>query len=313
MDTVQQQFQNGVNDGGQAPATPVPAPAYLGESNCIPPLELSSNISPRSAKPAAVARLIPYSESDPKRTPTSAVHPDAKVECSGVNGSDHSATIGGGRDMCSTPQLTLRGSSSSQIASIPSISNTSSPLHSGHASSTSFQSSQADNSSADGIYETNHRLLDDSSFAASPVSRTSSNVATDEDSSRTTSTTHKQQPSSHLRREGPHYPNQSFAALQSQYHPSPYEPHPLRSRSSHPSQNSIYSSTSSTKSRNLPSMTSGAKTAGNTPAQSPGLFDTSSSSIKYAGDEGQEMQYNTPLLHPSHFQAPKEYVFISSY
>ncbi|MCJ1246022.1 hypothetical protein MMC30_003226 [Trapelia coarctata] len=306
MDAVQQQVQNGTSNGGQTPATPVPAPANLGESSSIPPLELSSSVSPRSAKPAAVARLIPRGESDPDRTPTSAVHPSAKVEGSGVNGSDHSAAIGVGRDICFTPQSTLRGSSLGQIAGTTSISNASSPLHSGHASSTSFQSSQADNSSADGIYETNHRLLDGSSFTASPVSRTSSNVPADEDSSRPNSTSLKQQPSSHLRREGPHYPNQSFAALQSQYYPSPYEPHPLRTRSSHPSQNSFYSSTSSTKSRNVPSMTSGAKTAGNTPAQSPGLFNTSSSSIKYVGDDGQEMQYNTPMLHPSHLQAPKE-------
>ena len=304
MDTVQQLFPNANDDGEQTPATPVPAPANLEESSSIPPLELASNMSPRIAKPAAVARLIPCGESDPERTPTSAVHPAAMVEGCGVNGNYRLAATVDGRD--TWPQRQLRPCSSSQIAGVTSASNSSSPLHSGHASSTSFQSSQADNSSIDGIYETTRKLPDDSYFTASPVSHTSSNVATDEDSSRTTSASHRRQPSSHLRREGPHYPNQSFAALQSQYYPPPYEPHPLRSRSSHPSQNSFYSSTSSTKSRNPPSMTSGAKTAGNTPAQSPGLFNTSSSSIKYVGDEEQEMQYNTPLLHPSHLQAPKE-------
>lgn len=305
MDNVQQKFEIVAEDEGQTPATPVPAPAKLGGSSTIPPLELSSNISPRSAKSSAVSRLLPWGETDPERTPTSAVHPAAKIEGSGFDGNPHSAANGDGRDRCFTPQSTLRGSSSSQIASITSASNTSSPLHSGHASSTSFQSSQADHSSTDGIGESGSRLLEDLSFTASPVSRTSSNLAVDETSSSTSSAAYRQS-SSHLRREGPHYPNQSFAALQSQYYPLPYEPHPLRSRSSHPSQNSFYSSASSTKSRNPSAMTSGAKTAGNTPAQSPGLFSASSSSNRYVGEDGPEVQYITPMLHPTHLQAPKE-------
>ncbi|MCJ1270423.1 hypothetical protein MMC22_010320 [Lobaria immixta] len=110
------------------------------------------------------------------------------------------------------------------------------------------------------------------------------------------------------RRDGPeypNYPNQSFAALQSQHHPLSYQPHPLRTRSSHPSQCSSYSSSTS-RSRDGPTMPPGAKTAGNTPAQSPGLFTPTMSRSQNPGDESEESHYNTPLLHPTHLQAPKE-------
>lgn len=110
------------------------------------------------------------------------------------------------------------------------------------------------------------------------------------------------------RRDGPeypNYPNQSFAALQSQHHPLSYQPHPLRTRSSHPSQGSSYSSSTS-RSRDGPTVPPGAKTAGNTPAQSPGLYTPTMSRSQNPGDESEESHYNTPLLHPTHMQAPKE-------
>lgn len=110
------------------------------------------------------------------------------------------------------------------------------------------------------------------------------------------------------RRDGPEYPNypdQSFAALQSQHYPPPYPPHRLRTRNSHPSQGSSYSSSTS-RSRDGPTMPPGAKTADNTPAQSPGLFTPTASRSKNTGDESEESHYNTPLLHPTHLQAPKE-------
>lgn len=105
--------------------------------------------------------------------------------------------------------------------------------------------------------------------------------------------------------EYPVYPDQSFSALQSQHHPLPYPPHPLRTRSSHPSQGSSYSSSMS-KSRDGTTLPPGAKTAGNTPAQSPGLFTPTISRSHNPGDESEESHYNTPLLHPTHLQAPKE-------
>ena len=107
-------------------------------------------------------------------------------------------------------------------------------------------------------------------------------------------------------RNRPNYPNQSFAALQAQYIPPHYpRPHPLRTRSSHPSQHQSYSADASRRSREFSSMSVGAKTAGNTPAQSPGLFSPTFSQNRSAA-EHEDGQYNTPLLHPSHMQAPKE-------
>ncbi|KAL8787117.1 MAG: hypothetical protein Q9195_007899 [Heterodermia aff. obscurata] len=104
------------------------------------------------------------------------------------------------------------------------------------------------------------------------------------------------------RRDGPDYPiypDQSFAALHSQQHPRPYQPHPLRTRSSHSSQSSSYSSISSRQSRDF-TMPSGAKTMGNTPAQSPGLF-----SPTLARGRTDDVT-RTPTLHPSHLQTPTE-------
>lgn len=125
---------------------------------------------------------------------------------------------------------------------------------------------------------------------------------------RPTSVPNLTHPTGRRRRDGPEYPNypdQSFAALQSQRYPPPYQPHPLRTRSSHPSQGSSYSSSTS-RSRDGTTMPPGAKTAGNTPAQSPGLFTPTISRSKIPGDESEESHYNTPLLHPTHLQAPKE-------
>ena len=107
-------------------------------------------------------------------------------------------------------------------------------------------------------------------------------------------------------RSRPNYPNQSFAALQAQYIPPHYpRPRPLRTRSSHPSQHQSYSADDSRRSREIPIMPGVAKTAGNTPAQSPGLFSPTFSPHSSTG-EHEDGQYNTPLLHPSHMQAPKE-------
>lgn len=110
------------------------------------------------------------------------------------------------------------------------------------------------------------------------------------------------------RRDGPDhltYPEQSLFALQSQPCPPPHQPHRLRTRSSHPSQGLAYASSTS-QSREYSVMPSGARTAGNTPSQSPGLFTPTSSRSRNAADESENSQYNTPLLHPSHLQAPKE-------
>jgi hypothetical protein len=122
----------------------------------------------------------------------------------------------------------------------------------------------------------------------------------------------KSQSGSRGRREGPAYPNypdQSFAALQSQYYSPPYQPHPLRTRSSQSSHNASYSSDSSAMARDFSTMQSGAKTVGNTPAQSPGLFAPSVPRNRPATQDSEDYAVRTPTLHPAqnlHLQAPIE-------
>ena len=106
--------------------------------------------------------------------------------------------------------------------------------------------------------------------------------------------------------EGPVYPNQSFAALQSQYYPPPYQSYSLRARSSHNSpQLSSYSPGSSKQPLDQSGAHTGAKTVGSTPAQSPGLFTTAQHPGSAMG-EFERSHAGTPLLHPAHMQAPKE-------
>ncbi|KAA8644816.1 hypothetical protein EYZ11_009330 [Aspergillus tanneri] len=91
----------------------------------------------------------------------------------------------------------------------------------------------------------------------------------------------------------PVYPDQSYAVLQSQVHPT-YQPPFLRSRSSYPSRTEILT-------RFAPSRPS--RTAGNTPISSPGLFSVRSSTPLGSDDEG---RISSPYLHPTHMQPPKE-------
>ncbi|KAL1886249.1 hypothetical protein Plec18167_000178 [Paecilomyces lecythidis] len=93
----------------------------------------------------------------------------------------------------------------------------------------------------------------------------------------------------------PVYPDQSYAVLQSQVHPTPYPF--LRSRSSYPVHSDI--------SARYPNGR-GARTAGNTPISSPGLFSSRSprSTPPYASDD--ESRLGSPYLHPTHLQPPKE-------
>lgn len=115
------------------------------------------------------------------------------------------------------------------------------------------------------------------------------------------------------RREGPDYPNypdQSFRALQDQHYPPPYRavsPRSLRTRSSHPTQNLSYSSSDIQPMGEMPQVTSGAKTVGNTPAQSPGLFSPLFPVKKPWSGDSDDGRTGTPMLHPTHHKAPKEY------
>ena len=130
-------------------------------------------------------------------------------------------------------------------------------------------------------------------------------------SPRPTSVPNFQSSSLSRRREGPDYPNypdQSFRALQDQESHlthRPVSPRPLRTRSS---QSSHFSPSDSQYSTDLPRNPSGAKSLGNTPAQSPGLFSSASTRKRPWPSENDEGRSNTPMLHPTHQKPPKEFV-----
>ncbi|KAB2574883.1 Serine/threonine-protein kinase ssp1 [Lasiodiplodia theobromae] len=132
-------------------------------------------------------------------------------------------------------------------------------------------------------------------------------------------------PSPH--RQYPKYPNQAYSALQTQieyprfpnpplqaHQNPPPGPHILRTRSSHPSQYSSFSSS------HVPSLhpaqhfahettahEGGSRTAGNSPAGSPGLFDPNQSPIRpVLASTAESGYYSSPYLHFTHRQVPKE-------
>lgn len=96
--------------------------------------------------------------------------------------------------------------------------------------------------------------------------------------------------------EYPVYPDQSYASLQSQVHPTWGLPPHLRSRST-------YSTPTTTES--LPRFPRVSRTAGNTPVSSPGLFSMRSPRSTPLGSEDEGL-ISSPYLHPSHLQPPKE-------
>ncbi|ORY12230.1 hypothetical protein BCR34DRAFT_482943 [Clohesyomyces aquaticus] len=122
-------------------------------------------------------------------------------------------------------------------------------------------------------------------------------------------------PPSKPHRDGPHYPNQSYAALQSQHYPPPYAPHytphVLRTRSSHPSHYASHS-VAQLSTFGLPHehvhniMDSGSRTVGNSPASSPGLFSPTTPPLRPVPASEEHGYYSSPYLHHTHRQAPKE-------
>ena len=171
------------------------------------------------------------------------------------------------------------------------------------------------NVSSTGLSGTTNSHLDTSSTPVSPDSRASTwkdyMPSFNPESNRPVSVPNFQSKPMSRRREGPDYPNypdQSFKALQNQQYPPPYrpgEPHHLRTRSSQPIHNLSFSSSDEAPARGYPSVPSGAKTVGNTPAQSPGLF-TPMLPKRHRTTDAQEDRSNTSLLHPAHLQEPKE-------
>ncbi|KAL9120523.1 MAG: hypothetical protein Q9187_002919 [Circinaria calcarea] len=205
------------------------------------------------------------------------------------------------------PGAAPHGTSSMCLASLTSASNPSSPLHSTYTSSNSLQSSHPGSPLREGLpnlHSTssglgNQSVLGLSSPIDSPLlTKTASPISSGPISSLQAKTQQRQ--------EGPRYPDQSFAALQTQYHPPPYQPHPSPSRDSQTSAGPSYSSGSAMKSRDRSSKDSGARTTGHTPAHSPGLFVAAYPKDNATDDDTAETHYSIPLLHPTHLQAPKE-------
>ncbi|KAI9375402.1 kinase-like domain-containing protein [Aspergillus egyptiacus] len=94
--------------------------------------------------------------------------------------------------------------------------------------------------------------------------------------------------------EYPVYPDQSYAVLQSQIHPT-YQPPFSRTRSSYPIEN-------------VPTISQlrGSRTAGNTPLSSPGLFSVKTPALSPLQASSNEDRASPSYLHPTHLQPPKE-------
>ncbi|CAI7631634.1 unnamed protein product [Penicillium pancosmium] len=98
---------------------------------------------------------------------------------------------------------------------------------------------------------------------------------------------------SDTRPEYPVYPDQSYASLQSQIHPTYHH----RSRSSYPTPAETAARFAHVRA---------ARTAGNTPVSSPGLFSMRTPRNTPPLGSEDEGSLGSPYLHPSHLQPPKE-------
>ncbi|KAI9829104.1 MAG: hypothetical protein M1832_000127 [Thelocarpon impressellum] len=110
------------------------------------------------------------------------------------------------------------------------------------------------------------------------------------------------------RRNYPVYPNQAFSVLHTQVYPPPYLPRPLRTRSSHPSQYASFAAApiSRQRSHDDGSPEPGSKTAGHTPASSPGLFAPPATPSTTPSIPADPAIYSSSFLHWTQQQRPKE-------
>ncbi|KAF2662310.1 kinase-like protein [Lophiostoma macrostomum CBS 122681] len=117
-------------------------------------------------------------------------------------------------------------------------------------------------------------------------------------------------PPSRQLRDGPHYPNQSYAALQFQHYPISHQQSQSRTRSSHTNHFSSRS-TAHITTMGLPQdayrdiMDTGSRTVGNSPASSPGLFNPTTPPLR-PNQQIDDGCYSSPYLHFTQRQAPKE-------
>ncbi|CAD0108982.1 unnamed protein product [Aureobasidium uvarum] len=98
----------------------------------------------------------------------------------------------------------------------------------------------------------------------------------------------------------PKYPNQAFSALQQQRYPPPHLPPTLRTKTHHPAQPGDFRQAINALHK------TGARTADNTPAVTPGLFTPSVPSEQSNLGPDEHGFYASPFLHFTHRQAPKE-------
>jgi serine/threonine protein kinase len=110
-------------------------------------------------------------------------------------------------------------------------------------------------------------------------------------------------------RDGPQYPNQSYAALQTQQYPISHAPPIIRAKSSRPTHQSGFS-VSHISTFGPPGdhhrdvMDTGSRTVGNSPASSPGLFNPSGPPLRRS--QPSDDSISTPWLHYTHRQDFKE-------
>lgn len=180
-------------------------------------------------------------------------------------------------------------------------SNVSSPLQSGGASSSSLQSTgpaptppgPADHN------ELAHRLRQVQSRSGASRSVTGSQTSNP--------STGPSRPTTQSNRlDGPRYPDQSFAALHRQAFTPPY-PY-LRTQSPFTSQSSHTSASPNNLSQEHLHLPGVSRTEGSTPAESPGLFD-STSALRRGRVVPEEMEtsvYRAPSLHPTYHMGTKE-------
>ncbi|KAM5432339.1 putative non-specific serine/threonine protein kinase [Microsporum ferrugineum] len=102
----------------------------------------------------------------------------------------------------------------------------------------------------------------------------------------------------------PVYPNQSYAMLQQQIHPTPYRSPILRTRSSYPSHSDFSFPQPATPWARESNTSPNSRTAGNTPISSPGLF--SARTPRTSPSIGSEDGHPGAHLHRTHMQEPKE-------
>ena len=299
MENIQEQNQPQTREGKKEEEDNLTTPlASEGNRRSISPIYQRIGTPSQSINLTGSDRRRAWIDQDPARTPTSSFHPSSATERSPK---PLGLAWDGGQDDYFAQRSTTQAQMHNQVS--PSASKFPPSHKSGNSSSASLQSSVASDYSISASGE-----ISAPTFGGdlSSVQQVALGKLLHVEKARSNSPTSGQsQVFSKPRQEGPHYPTQSFAALQPQQYPPIYHPHPLRTRSSNPSQNSSYTSSSSRMPRDRSSMNSGARTVGNTPIQSPGFFPAPSSKYRSA-DDLEDAQYSAPLLHSTHLQAPKE-------